>query len=236
MPRLATYLLFGLLLNTTFLAEAQIHYVIDDSDVLDSLQLRQLTAQLSAFEQETGAQMAIVLDDKVPEGQTALQAATQMASKLGVGHKNVNNGLLLHLFLEDRQLSLVTGYGTQWIVTNAEAQAIIDGMAVHLRANDLSRALASAVEACAEQMRQQNWEAKTYTDQSDIQLGTILHVKKYEYIPTLPPVLIFTDGTSVTLELQEAHKALLPKLEKGEAWIRISQEEIPLKGQLLGVD
>lgn len=87
-------------------------------------------------------QMGIVVVGRVDGATSAFAPA--VLDQWGVGNPACNNGIVLALAIEDRSMYIATGRGARELVTDAEAQAIIDRMKPLLKKNRI----ADAAEQC----------------------------------------------------------------------------------------
>ena len=62
----------------------------------------------------------------IPKDEKIQMYATRLGQQLGVGKKDKNNGLLILIAPNDRQVSIATGYGTEKILTDYICKVIID--------------------------------------------------------------------------------------------------------------
>src|SRR5690606_16928068 len=50
----------------------------------------------------------------------------RLAQQWGIGQKDKNNGIIILLAVEDRKVSIQTGYGMEGVITDAVAKRIIE--------------------------------------------------------------------------------------------------------------
>jgi uncharacterized protein len=67
--------------------------------------------------------------------------ATQLANRWGVGHKETNRGILVLLFLKDRQYRISVALGLESVQTDAEAGRLGREMVPMLQKQDYGNAL-----------------------------------------------------------------------------------------------
>lgn len=80
---------------------------------------------LSDFEKETTAVIVVVTVDSL-EGLSIEQYAYELFNTWGIGKQDVNNGMLLLISIDDRELRIETGLGLESVVTDDEAGRIIN--------------------------------------------------------------------------------------------------------------
>jgi uncharacterized protein len=98
--------------------------VNDFTGTLGPGEARALEEKLVAFADSTGSQIAVVL---VPttDGVAPVDYATEILREWGVGRADVNDGVVLLVATEDREVFIATGYGAEGALTDATAGTII---------------------------------------------------------------------------------------------------------------
>lgn len=94
-----------------------------------------------------GYEMAVVIVGHIAGGGDASSTATFARSVMdswGVGKPACNNGILLAMAIEDRQMFIATGHGARKYIANDELQHVIDRLKPLVRQTDY----AGAVEQC----------------------------------------------------------------------------------------
>ncbi|HMM54476.1 MAG TPA: TPM domain-containing protein [Candidatus Desulfobacillus sp.] len=119
--------------------------VTDLSGALDDSQRASLEAALARFEEERGSQIAILLVPSTrPEPIEAYSIRVAEAWRLG--RKGVDDGILILVAREDRQLRIEVGRGLEGAVPDAVARRIIDeDITPHFRQGDFFGGLEAGV-------------------------------------------------------------------------------------------
>jgi len=124
-------LLLSLLLGWAFTAAADIAVppltgrVVDTTDTLTNNEIGSLTRKLEDFENRKGSQIAVLmLSTTQPE--TIEQYSIRVADAWKVGRKNVDDGAILVVAKQDRQVRIEVGYGLEGSLTDATSRRIID--------------------------------------------------------------------------------------------------------------
>jgi len=99
--------------------------VNDYTNTLSSAQVQQLEDKLVAFDDSTTIQIAVVLIQSL-QGYEVADYAVRLAQKWGIGGKENNSGILLLASLDDRKVTIQTGYGIEGAVPDAIAYQIIN--------------------------------------------------------------------------------------------------------------
>ncbi len=90
----------------------------DERSVLDSI--------IDRHESETGNEIAIVTIDSNMLGNCSMKDfSTQLGNAWGVGKKDINNGVLIVLCPQKREIRIANGYGIEKKITNEETRMIV---------------------------------------------------------------------------------------------------------------
>lgn len=99
--------------------------VNDYVDLLNEQQLQMLESKLRRYRDTTSNEVAVVIVETIGEDDIDLYGA-ELAQRWGVGKKGSENGVLLLVALNDRQVSISTGYGLEGAIPDAYAKRIIE--------------------------------------------------------------------------------------------------------------
>ncbi|MEY2646396.1 MAG: hypothetical protein RL158_372 [Bacteroidota bacterium] len=99
--------------------------VTDQAGVLSAEQLQALEAKLVAIDDSSSNQIAVVILSSL-EGQPKEEYATKLFREWGIGNKKTNNGVLLLVAIQDRQIRIEVGYGLEGAIPDITALSIID--------------------------------------------------------------------------------------------------------------
>jgi uncharacterized protein len=132
----------------TPLPSAPADYVLDDAGVLSSAQTSVLAYDLKQFERETSNQLVVAVFPKVPDDYVMEDFTQRVAEAWGAGRKDRENGMVLFVFPESRQLRVEVGYGLEGAVPDALANRIINEEIVpSFRAGDLGGGIVKGADA-----------------------------------------------------------------------------------------
>jgi uncharacterized protein len=103
--------------------------VTDLTGTLSAAQIAALDGKLAAFEQRKGAQIAVLL---VPttEPEEIEQYAIRVVDAWKLGREDVDDGVLLLVAKDDRELRIEVGYGLEGALTDATSSRIIEEVIV----------------------------------------------------------------------------------------------------------
>lgn len=98
--------------------------VVDQANILNPQEKQRLQAQLKGIYQQGLAQAAVVI---VPttNGTPIFDYALQVAEKWQLGDKDIDDGLLIVVAVNDRDMYVLTGYGLEGVLPDAAVNRII---------------------------------------------------------------------------------------------------------------
>ncbi len=98
--------------------------VIDQANILNPQEKQRLEAQLRGIYQQGLAQAAVVI---VPttNGMPIFDYALQVAEKWQLGNKDIDDGLLMVVAVNDRDMYILTGYGLEGVLPDSAVNRII---------------------------------------------------------------------------------------------------------------
>lgn len=99
--------------------------VNDYTNTLSPDQVSQLEQKLVAFDDSTSTQIAVVIIKSL-DGYDIAGYASQLGEKWGVGRDKKNNGVVLLVAIDDRKVTIQTGYGVEGALPDAIARRIIE--------------------------------------------------------------------------------------------------------------
>jgi uncharacterized protein len=120
--------------------------VTDLTGTLTADQVAALDAKLRAFEAQKGSQIAVLI---VPttEPEAIEQYALRVAEAWQLGRKGIDDGALLLVALQDREVRIEVGYGLEGALPDAIANRIIDeDLVPQFRRGDFHGGIATAVD------------------------------------------------------------------------------------------
>ena len=125
-------------------------YVSDLAHVLspDAIaRIDQIAGQLD--HSQANAQLAVVTVQTL-DGDDAFDYATRLYSKLGIGKKGVDRGVLIFFAIQDRKRAIIVGYGLEGILPDAKTGDIGRSVVPLLRAGQYGDAALSEVDQVAQ--------------------------------------------------------------------------------------
>jgi uncharacterized protein len=115
----------GLWTNAQNYPERSSTLVNDYTGTLSSSEINALENKLVAFDDSTSSQIAVVLI-KTLDGYEVAEYAVGLAEKWGVGRDGKDNGIMVLVSMEDRKMTIQTGYGMEGALPDAIAKRIIE--------------------------------------------------------------------------------------------------------------
>src|SRR3989338_3070382 len=100
-------------------------FVNDFAGIIEAETKQQLEQKLSAFAATTSNEIAVVTINNL-DGDYIENFSAQLFKEWGVGKANEDNGILLLVAVDDRQMRIEVGYGLEGALTDAQANWIIN--------------------------------------------------------------------------------------------------------------
>ncbi len=101
--------------------------VNESARMLNASQVQALERKLVAYNDSTSTQIAIVTERSL-EGDDIFDYSYRLAQSWGIGQGDDNNGILVYVALNDRQIYIQTGYGAEGFLPDALAKRIIENV------------------------------------------------------------------------------------------------------------
>ncbi len=105
-------------------------YILDEAKIIPPDVAQRIDALSSRIESATpGAEIAVVTVSTLGD-QTIEEYATDRFRELGIGSKDLNNGVLLLVAVNDRRVRIEVGYGLEGALPDSKAGMIIDSIII----------------------------------------------------------------------------------------------------------
>jgi uncharacterized protein len=139
-------LLFALLPALALDFPALTGRVVDEAGILDAATRTALTDKLAALEAKSTDQL-VVVTLKSLQGTSLEDLGYQLGRRWQIGQKDKNNGVLLIVAPNDKQVRIEVGYGLEGTLTDAVSRLIIEnGILPRFRANDIPGGITRGVD------------------------------------------------------------------------------------------
>jgi uncharacterized protein len=123
--------------------------VNDLAGLLSSAARERLDAKLRGLEARTGAQIAVLIIPSL-EGESLEAYSVRVAQTWKLGRKGIDDGVLLFVAKNDRNMPIEVGYGLEPKLTDARSREILDDyVRPRFRANDFDGGIEAGVDAIA---------------------------------------------------------------------------------------
>lgn len=122
--------------------------VTDAGEILTAGEEARLSERLARYEERTKHQMVIATVAGL-NGARVDNFGTCLGNRWGVGRKGHDDGILILIAPNDRQMRIATGSGMEKMLTDDEALAVIHDMTPHFKAGDYAEGLSTGIEAIA---------------------------------------------------------------------------------------
>jgi uncharacterized protein len=144
--------MFGALLLAALISP--LGHVTDTAGMLSPAAIVELETTLRSFEEETGAEIAVATIPSLGASHTIETYAAELFQEWGIGKEKEDNGILLLIARDDREMRIEVGYGLEGAVPDIEAGRIISEVLVPaFQAGDYDRGVAAAVARLADDIR-----------------------------------------------------------------------------------
>ena len=121
-------------------------FVVDAADVLSSADEAALAEKLTAFEQSSAHEIAVAIIPSL-DGDTIEGYALRLFDAWGIGKAKADNGVLILVALEEREMRIEVGYGLEGALTDAQSYWIIqNSMKPAFQAGNFADGLNAAVD------------------------------------------------------------------------------------------
>ena len=101
--------------------------VYDYAKMMSGFEAKSLEQKLIRYNDTTSTQIVIVTVNSL-EGNDISLYGTELAHKWGIGQAGKDNGILVLVSKEDKKISIRTGYGIEYILTDALSRRIIENV------------------------------------------------------------------------------------------------------------
>lgn len=119
------------------------NHVVDAAGVVPDEDEQRLNAELADYQKRSTNQIAIAVVESLDD--TSIEDYSEdLFDEWGVGEKDKDNGLLLVVAMQERELRIEVGYGLEGELTDLESGRIVDAMAPLMRRGDIGGALQQA--------------------------------------------------------------------------------------------
>lgn len=131
----------------------QISPVVDTAEILSPSFEAELSAQLAELEADTLVQLVVVTSPDL-KGQPIADYTQDIANDWGVGSAERNDGLVLLVAPNEREVRIAVGLGLELTVTDEEAGAIVDDMLPRFQTGDYEGGIEIGVESLSREVSQ----------------------------------------------------------------------------------
>ena len=122
-------------------------YVNDYAKILTEQTKEYLMKKSITLQENSGIQI-VVTTVKNLEGKSIEDYSLEFARSAGIGNKNENNGILILIAYQERNLRIEVGYGLEGIITDGKAGRIRDNyMVPYLKKNDWNNGVKNGYDA-----------------------------------------------------------------------------------------
>ena len=124
--------------------------ITDAADILTAEEEARLSERLARYEQRTKHQMVVATIPGL-HGARIDNFGTCLGNRWGIGRKEQDDGILILIAPNDRQMRIATGTGMEKMLTDDAALAVVHQMTPHFKSLDYADGLSTGIEAIAAQ-------------------------------------------------------------------------------------
>lgn len=122
-------------------------YVNDFADVISQSDESEILSKAVALNQKTTAQVVVVTVESIGTSDPS-EYALELGRDWGVGDKDADNGVVILLAEEERQIEIAVGYGLEGAIPDSKAGRIIDVYGLeYLKQDNFSKGITSIADA-----------------------------------------------------------------------------------------
>ena len=129
------FLIFSALNVTAVVSPTKDFYVNDYANVLDDDTKSYILSNSAALSEKTKAQIVFVSLESL-EGEDLEEYVVELFRNWGIGDKNLNNGILIFLSVEDREIKIKVGNGLEGRINDSKVGRFLDEYAIPFFKND----------------------------------------------------------------------------------------------------
>ena len=124
---LLIYFLIGFCVIAQDVAErpAFIHPVVDSTNTLSRREFNALYEKLKNYSDTTSTEIFVMIA-KSSYGDDINLYATELGHKWGIGQSGKDNGIVIFVAKDDREVAIQSGYGVEHLLTDALAKRVIE--------------------------------------------------------------------------------------------------------------
>ena len=156
-------------------------YVNDYAQILTSQTKEYLMKKSITLQEKSGIQI-VVTTVKNLEGKSIEDYSLEFARTTGIGNKEENNGILILIAYQERELRIEVGYGLEGIITDGKAGRIRDNdMIPSLKKNDWDSGIKNGYDAIYQEIvkaKNPNLEESNSTTNNNL----LQEANKYSYL------------------------------------------------------
>lgn len=147
--------------------------VNDLAGMLDETVEARIEEKLATLERETGSQVAVLTLPSL-EGENLEDFSIRVVDTWKLGREGIDDGVLLLVARDERQLRLEVGYGLEGALPDATARRIVDNVIVaRFREGDVAGGIEAGVDAVLQVARGEELPAVATRDAPEISGGVV---------------------------------------------------------------
>ncbi|WP_392560110.1 TPM domain-containing protein [Orbus mooreae] len=143
--------------------QSNVTYVVDPENILSPTDSSIINQRLQTLEQNTSIETAVVALPSIGQIDTR-EFANKLFNHWKIGKKDKDNGLLILLVIDQREVVFEVGYGLEGNLTDAKSYRLMDQYMLPLfKQNQFSEGMRVGVDGVASYLEQQSSDGTLYT-------------------------------------------------------------------------
>lgn len=151
--------------------------IIDNGEFFTENEKSELTTRLQNLKDKSTVEILIFTTTDLG-GRSSIDYGMDLVYKHPTGIKGINNGILILLSKNDRNVQILVGYGIEWILTDIQNQLIIDEMIPYFEKGEFYNGVNKAIELINTKVIDVDWKLHKLDKISKIENGKIF---KFQY-------------------------------------------------------
>lgn len=173
-------LLFGL--------TAKCQLIVDNAGLLTENEELELTNRLLDIKDKSTIETLVYITPDL-DGKSSMDYGMDLSQTYPAGVKGINNGIIILLSMNDRNLQIMVGYGLEWILGDSETRLITDQMIPFFKQSGFFSGINKGIDLINEKVIEVDWKPNSLKKLTAAENGKIFKVQysnktgktKYKY-------------------------------------------------------
>jgi uncharacterized membrane protein len=131
-------------------------FVEDKANFFSDSEIQRFNKVLSDIWTKTSVEFRLYTIDTL-NGNNIKEYGLQIAKEKPIGKAGLNNGILLLLSKRDREVTILVGYGMEWIISDSHAQELINELIPYFKRGDYYEGIGHVIDLINLQVSEVDW-------------------------------------------------------------------------------